>query len=208
MWLLLLHSDRRFFYHLSCCLIPVKKKTDGKGGTYEKIFVFSPKIFPFVLNYFIQMLRYFFFIFYIAWGLLSIFTIVSLNKEKIFTKFLGMVCCTIALVAILLSRPIRYEIFYFLIIIFFIQTSILIFSWNKQIFYHKKNNKIKKNKIITFIKKSKKFIYFFTNILLMIIFLIIVPTCPSRLSPARCPLVSLKDLNLSRSRMAKANEPP
>ena len=125
-------------------------------------------------TYFMQRVpAYFMGIFYITWGLLSIFTIVSLDKEKIFTKILGMTSCTIALVAILLSRPIRYEIFYILIIIFIIQISLLILSWNKQIFYQIKKDNINKNKILILIKKRKKTIYYFFNIFLTIIFLII-----------------------------------
>ena len=50
-----------------------------------------------------------------------------------------MISCTFGLVAILLSRPIRYEIFYIISIIWLFQLTILILLWNKLLFLEEKN---------------------------------------------------------------------
>ena len=77
--------------------------------------------------------------FYILFALLSILTILIFTKKNNLTRGFGMTSCTVGLVAILLSRPIRYEIFYIVIIIWLFQLVILILLWNKLLFSDKKN---------------------------------------------------------------------
>ncbi|MCJ2513544.1 MAG: hypothetical protein LN408_03770 [Candidatus Thermoplasmatota archaeon] len=78
-------------------------------------------------------------IFFIIYGLLSFLSTVLLSKKNNLTRGLGMISCTFGLVAILLSRPIRYEIFYIISIIWLFQLTILILLWNKLLFLEEKN---------------------------------------------------------------------
>jgi hypothetical protein len=78
-------------------------------------------------------------LFFIIYGLLSFLSTVLLSKKNNLARGLGMISCTFGLVAILLSRPIRYEIFYIVSIIWLFQLTILIFLWNKLLFLEEKN---------------------------------------------------------------------
>ena len=103
---------------------------EGFGKTiYELIFGSI-----YIGTYFTQRVpAYIISLFYLIWGSLSILTLFSLKKEKIYTKFLGMTSCIFGLVSILLSRSFRFELFYLIIIIFILQISIIIISWNNKI---------------------------------------------------------------------------
>ena len=94
----------------------------------------------FIGTYYMQRVpSYIMGMFYILFSILSFITIYLFNKKKDLTRGLGMSCCTVGLVAILLSRPMRYEILYFVTIIWLIQLSLLILVWNKLLYKGIKN---------------------------------------------------------------------
>ena len=80
-------------------------------------------------------------VFFIIYAILSVLSITLLIKKNKFTRGIGMTCCTAGLVAILLSRPIRYEIFYSILVIWILQLSVLFLLWNKLLFEKEINEK-------------------------------------------------------------------
>jgi hypothetical protein len=92
-------------------------------------------------SYFMQRVpSYIMGIFYIIYGILSFLSIVLLLKKNKLTRGFGMACCTFGLVAILLSRPIRSEIFYIVIFIWIFELLFLVLFWNKIKFSEDKNS--------------------------------------------------------------------
>jgi hypothetical protein len=73
-------------------------------------------------------------LFFIIYALISITTIMLFKKKNNLTRGAAMTSCTIGLVALLLSRPIRFEIYYILLIIWLFQLSITIILWKKLLF--------------------------------------------------------------------------
>lgn len=94
----------------------------------------------FIGTYYMQRVpSYIIGMFYFLFSILSFITINLFNKKKDLTRGLGMFCCTVGLVAILLSRPMRYEILYFVTLIWLIQLLILVLLWNKLLYKGMKN---------------------------------------------------------------------